>query len=64
MKEKIQRSIEQRISEWQEEDIYAISLYVFDEEDDPCRPVAILGYNTERQVQKSIPEASDEQEAR
>ena len=33
MKEKIQRLIEQRISEWQEEDIYAISLYVFDEED-------------------------------
>ena len=64
MKEKIQQSIEQKISEWQEEDIYAVSLYVFDEEDDPCRPVAVLGYNAEKQVQKSIPEASDEQEAR
>ena len=31
---------------------------------DPFRPVAVLGYNTERQVQKSMPEASDEQEAR
>lgn len=64
MKEKFQRLIEQKISEWQEDDIYAVSLYVFDEEDDPCRPVAVLGYNTERQVQKSSPEASDEQEAR
>ena len=45
MKEKFQRLIEQKISEWQEDDIYAVSLYVFDEEDDPCRPVAVLGYN-------------------
>lgn len=64
MKEKIRGLIEQKISEWQEDDIYAISLYVFDEEDDPCRPAAVLGYNTERQVQKSAPEASNEQEAR
>ena len=64
MREKIQRLIAQKISEWQEDDIYAISLYVFDEEDDPCRPVAVLGYNTERQVQKSSSETSDEQEAR
>ena len=64
MKEKIQQLIEQKISQWQEDDIYAISLYVFDEEDDPCRPVAVLGYNTERQVQKSTSEASNEQEAR
>ncbi len=28
MKEKIQRSIEQKISEWQEDDIYAVSLYM------------------------------------
>ena len=64
MREKIQRLIAQKISEWQEDDIYAISLYVFDEEDDPCRPVAVLGYNTERQVQKSSSETSDAQEAR
>lgn len=52
IKEKIQGLMEQKISEWQEDDIYAISLYVFNEEDDPCRPVAAFGYNTERQVQK------------
>ena len=64
MKEKVQQSIEQKISEWQVDDIYAISLYVFNEEDDPRRPVAVLSYNTERQVQKSTPAASNEQEAR
>lgn len=61
---KMLKLIEQKISEWQEDDIYAISLYVFNVDDDPCRPAAVLGYNTEKQVQKSIPEASDEQEAR
>lgn len=30
----------------------------------PRRPVAVLGYNTEIQVQKSITEAYGEQEAR
>ncbi|MDE6642268.1 MAG: hypothetical protein K2K63_17295 [Acetatifactor sp.] len=64
LKEKIQQLIEQKISEWQEDDIYAISLYVNDENDDPHRPVAVLGYNTESQVQKSLPKASDGQEAR
>ena len=63
-KEKIRSLIEQKMSEWQDDNIYVISLYVFDEEDDPRRPVAVLGYNTERQVQKNIKKASDEQEAR
>lgn len=64
MEKKLQALIEQKILEWQQEDIYAISLYMFDEEDDPCRPAAVLGYNTETQVQKSASQASDEQEAR
>ena len=64
LKEKLQQLIKQKISEWQEEDIYAISLYVNDENDDPRRPVAVLGYNTESQVQESLPKASDGQEAR
>ncbi|MCH5272789.1 MAG: hypothetical protein J1E35_03875 [Lachnospiraceae bacterium] len=64
MKEKLQSLIEQEIVKWKEEDIYAVSLYVYDEEDDPCRPTVTLGYNTERQVAESLPDASDEQEAR
>lgn len=68
MKEKLQALIERKILEWQGEgiyeNIYAISLYVYNEEDDPCRPVAVLGYNTKQQVERSVPLASDEQEAR
>ncbi len=64
MKEKLAALIKQAISEWEAEDIYAISLYVYDEEDDLCRPTVTLGYNTERQVAESLEEASDELEAR
>lgn len=68
MKEKLQALIERKILEWRGEgiyeNIYAISLYVYNEEDDPCRPVAVLGYNTEQQVERSVPLASDGQEAR
>lgn len=64
MKEKLQLLLIQEISKWENDDIYAISLYVNDEEDDPLRPTVTLGYNTERQVRESMQDASDEQEAR
>jgi len=68
MKEQLRALIEQKIAEWKREgiyeNIYAVSLYVFHEEDDPRRPVAVLGYNTEEQAQESASQASDEQEAR
>lgn len=56
--------IKRVIATWEKEDIYAISLYVNDEEDDPCRPTVMLGYNAEEQVMKSIKDASEEKEAR
>lgn len=64
MKEKLQLLIIQEIQKWENEDIYAISLYVNDEEDDPLRPTVMLGYNTEKQVMERVQDASDEQEAR
>ena len=64
MKEKLLVLIEQAISSWKEEDIYAISLYVCNEEDDPYQPTVTLGYNTEKQIGESLQDASDEQEAR
>lgn len=64
MKGKLRVLMEEAILQWEEDDIYAISLYVYDEEDDPCRPTVTLGYNTERQVMESLQDASDEQEAR
>ncbi|WP_433510202.1 hypothetical protein ACQP2T_40865 [Nonomuraea sp. CA-143628] len=33
-------------------DIYAISFYVYDEDDDPRRPTLTIGYNTESQVRR------------
>ena len=54
-------------------DIYALSLYVYDWNDDPRRPMVQLGYNTHAQAQASTPGddrgpgspwASDAQEAK
>lgn len=64
----LKKLMQSRIEKWRQEElsesIYAISLYVFNEEDDPHRPVAVLGYNTQEQVERSLPLASDGQEAR
>ncbi|MEV5576374.1 hypothetical protein AB0L06_40625 [Spirillospora sp. NPDC052269] len=47
-------------------EIYAISFWIDDEDDDPRRPTLIIGYNTETQVKQTILEghASDPAEAR
>lgn len=52
------------IKSWNEEGIYAVSLFVYDEEDNPCKPTVTLGYNTELNVMKNISSASSEEEAR
>lgn len=64
MKEQMLNLFTAAIQTWTEEDIYAISLFVYDEDDDPCTPTVTLGYNTEAQYQDSIESAYDEQEAR
>lgn len=56
--------IEDTIASWEEADIYALSLFVYDDEDNPCKPTVILGYNTESEYMKNIPFADSEQEAR
>jgi len=45
-------------------DIYAISFFVCDEDDDPRKPTLILGYNTNEHWRASIPQASSEGEAK
>jgi hypothetical protein len=49
-------------------DIYVVSLFVYDEEDDPRLPTVTVGFNTEADVAQSIDPAvvwaTDEQEAR
>ena len=62
----IKKLITDTINIWTESDIYAISLYVYDDCDNPCKPCVTLGYNTERQVRLELSkgEAFDEAEAR
>lgn len=49
-------------------DIYVVSFFVYDEEDDPRRPTVAVGYNTEADVARSSDPAdvfsTDEHEAR
>lgn len=45
-------------------DIYVVSFFIDNEDDDPRRPVLTIGYNTEEQFRHSIVDASDEAEAR
>lgn len=64
MKEILKKLIISNIEKWTDKDIYAISLFVYDENDNPCKPTVTLGYNTEMQVKEETPNASGEQEAR
>ena len=64
MKEKLKQMIISNIMEWDAKDIYAASLFVYDLNDNPCRPTVTLGYNTESQVAAETPNAWDENEAR
>ncbi|MGP3987046.1 hypothetical protein [Streptomyces sp. 3N207] len=45
-------------------DIYVVSFFIDNEDDDPRQPVLTIGYNTEGQFRRSIADASDEAEAR
>ncbi|MFJ6459848.1 hypothetical protein ACIQM0_02080 [Streptomyces sp. NPDC091387] len=45
-------------------DIYVVSFFIDNEDDDPRQPTLTIGYNTETQFRHSIQHASDEAEAR
>src|SRR3954447_4615218 len=45
-------------------DVYVVSLFVYDEEDDPRYPTITVGFNTESRVASTAGDASDEDEAR
>jgi hypothetical protein len=45
-------------------DVYAISFFVYDDDDDPRQPTVTVGYNTETQVAKVLANVHDEDEAR
>lgn len=60
----LRRCIEAAMSTWEAQDIYAVSLWVQDWDDDPFEPTVTLGYNTEEQVRVMTPCASSAEEAR
>lgn len=64
MRKFLLESIQKTISKWTERDIYALSLFVYDDEDNPCKPTVTLGYNTEQAFRENRADASDELEAR
>lgn len=64
MKEYLLSEIKKCISSWDKSDIYAISLFFYDLDDNPCQPTVTLGYNTNSQWSAEIKYASDEQEAK
>jgi hypothetical protein len=46
------------------QDVYVVSLFLYDEADDPRYPTVTVGFNTETQVGSTLERASDADEAR
>ena len=63
IKETIKKRFVAKIESWDVKDIYAISFFVYDNEDHPCKPTVSLSYNTEDYVKKNL-NYTDELEAR
>ena len=59
MKEILKKMIVDTINSWSEDDIYAVSLFVYDDEDDPTRPTVTLGFNTESWFDNVDPDYDD-----
>jgi hypothetical protein len=51
------------LSQAERDDIYVVSLFVYDENGDPRRPTITVGFNTEGDVQ-AAPQETDQEEAR
>lgn len=64
MRDVLEESIKSAMSKWDDEGIYAVSFWVTNWDDNPYEPIMVLGYNTERQVSDTAPNASSECEAR
>jgi len=64
MREHLMCEIKKSVESWDKSDIYAVSLFVYDNDDNPYEPTVTLGYNTEENFKSQIGRASDETEAR
>lgn len=63
IKNKLMEQFVPVIQSFDAKDIYAISFFVYDYDDHPCKPTVTLGYNTEEEVKKNL-RYLDEPEAR
>lgn len=63
MKNLLLNEIKKSIIGWKKDGIYAISLFVYDNNDNPCEPTVTLGYNTEKQFKRKKRHAYNEREA-
>lgn len=64
MKEILMDMIKETIKKWDKDDIYVVSLYVYNEYDNPCEPVMILGYNTMERFKSQVKRVSHESKAK
>ncbi|AGF57710.1 hypothetical protein B0P06_003986 [Clostridium saccharoperbutylacetonicum] len=67
LKKYVFESIKSEILSWNSDvikDIYVISLYISNSEDDPRRPMITLGYNNMEQYESALEDASDNAEAK
>ena len=64
MGEFLNSKLKETITQWGKHGIYAISLLVSDNCDNPCEPTVTLGYNTEENFRQQIAQAFDEREAK
>lgn len=59
MKEILKGAIIGGIKKWTDTDIYAVSMFVYNDGDNPSRPTVTLGYNTERRIAQKESGVSD-----
>jgi len=67
LKDQIYNKFKNVITSWNQDvinEIYVISFFVYDIDDDPCYPTVTLGYNTKSNYEDSIPYAYDKGEAK
>ena len=64
MRNYLLKEIKDNIEKWNTSDIYVISLFVYDEGDNPNQPTVTLGYNTISNYEENIDDAWDEEEAK
>ena len=59
IEEEIYQKAVDAIASWNEPDIYVVSFYFWEDEQDPCKPRLSIGFNTERRYQETLSEVDD-----